>query len=210
MSHYSTAYFQWQKDIGSISGIAQKFLFEEFTDKTKNVLEFGCGGGFLLKNLEAKQKIGIEINPEARTFALENGLTVVEYIKDIPNQWADVIISNHVLEHTHNPLEELTLLYPKLRVGGRAIFVVPHEKKTKFIPNDINQHLFTWSEMNLGNLFGKAGYNILEVKEINHRYPPFSKFILDVLGLKCFHFFAYIYGLIMAHRITQIRIVAYK
>jgi SAM-dependent methyltransferase len=210
MSHYSNAYFQWQKNIGSISGVAQKFLFEKFTDKTKNFLEFGCGGGFLLKNLEAKEKIGIEINPEARSFALENGLSVVEDSSKVPDQWADVIISNHVLEHTHNPLEELTLLYPKLNVGGKIIFVVPHEKKIKYTPNDINQHLFTWSEMNLGNLFVKAGYNILEVREIKHRYPPFSKFILDRLGLKYFHFFAYIYGRIMAHKISQIRIIASK
>jgi SAM-dependent methyltransferase len=210
MTHYSTAYFEWQKDIGSISGIAQRFLFEEFTDETKNILEFGCGGGFLLKNLEGKEKIGIEINSEARTFALEKGLKVVEHSNEIPDQWADVIISNHVLEHTENPLEELRLLYPKLKVGGKIIFVVPHEKKTYFVPNDINQHLFTWSAMNLGNLFLKAGFNVLEIREIKHRYPPYSKLILGKFGLKIFHFFAYIYGSIMAHKMSQIRIIASK
>jgi SAM-dependent methyltransferase len=210
MSHYSTAYFEWQKNIGSISGIAQKFLFEEFTDKTKNVLEFGCGGGFLLKNLEGKEKIGIEINPEARAFGLEKGLNIVENISQIPDDWADVVISNHVLEHTHNPLEELVLLYPKLKKGGKAVFIVPHEKKVKFSPNDINQHLFTWSEMNLGNLFVKAGFNVLEVKEIRHRFPPFSKFILENFGLKVFHILAYFYGFIMSNQISQIRIIGSK
>jgi SAM-dependent methyltransferase len=210
MSHYSTAYFEWQKNIGNISGIAQKFLFEKFTDKTKNVLEFGCGGGFLLKNLDGKEKIGIEINPEARAFGIENGLNIVENISKIPDDWADVIISNHVLEHTHNPLEELMSLYPKLKKGGQIIFVVPHEEKVKFSPNDINQHLYTWSEMNLGNLFVKSGFNILKVREIHHRYPPFSKFILERFGLKMFHILAYIYGFVMANKISQIRIIASK
>lgn len=210
MSHYSTEYFEWQKNVGLISGIAQKFLFHNFAGNTKNILEFGCGGGFLLQNLEAKEKIGIEINPEARAFALDSGLNVVEHTKEIPDQWADVIISNHVLEHTHSPLDELMLLYSKLKVGGMVVFVVPHERRVKFIQNDVNQHLFTWSEMNLGNLFVKAGFNVLEVKEIKHRYPPFSKLILDRLGLKYFHFFAYIYGKIRAHKITQVRIIASK
>jgi SAM-dependent methyltransferase len=210
MSHYSTAYFEWQKDVGSLAGIAQAFLFDEFTDKTKNILDFGCGGGFLLKNLEGEAKIGIEINPEARAFGIENGLNIVENISQIPDDWADVVVSNHVLEHTHNPLEELVLLYPKLKKGGKAVFIVPHEKKVKYSPNDINQHLFTWSEMNLGNLFVKAGFNVLEVKEIRHRFPPFSKFIVENFGLKSFHILAYFYGFLMSNRISQIRIIASK
>lgn len=208
MSHYSTTYFQWQKDIGNISGVAQKFIFEQFTDKTKNILDFGCGGGFLLKNLEGKDKIGVEINPEARAFGIESGLNIVENISQIPDDWADIIISNHVLEHIHNPLEELMVLYSKLKEGGKIIFVVPQEKKVKFIPNDINQHLYTWSEMNLGNLFVQAGFNILEIKEIRHRFPPFSKFILEKLGLKIFHFLAYFYGFLMSNKISQIQIIA--
>ncbi len=210
MSHYSKEYYNWQKEIGIISGKAQQFLFENYICFDDNVLEFGCGGGFLLKNITAKNKIGIEINAEARTYAVESGLNVVENIFAISESWADVIISNHVLEHTNNPLEELTLLFAKLKSGGKAIFVIPHEKKIKYSPNDINQHLFTWSEMNIGNLFVKAGFKIIKVKEIYHRYPPFSKYILNSFGLNIFHIFAHIYGFLMSNKVSQIQIVATK
>ena len=134
----------------------------------------------------------------------------LENIFAIPDSWADVIISNHVLEHTNNPFEELSLIFTKLKNGGKIVFVVPHEKKMKYSPNDINQHLFTWSEMNIGNLFVKIGFKIIEVKEIYHRYPPFSKFILDSFGLPIFHLFAHSFGFIMSHKVSQIQIVATK
>ena len=210
MSHYSEEYYNWQKEIGIISGKAQQFLFEKYINYDDNVLEFGCGGGFLLKNVTAKTKIGIEINTHARIYAIESGLNVVENSSFIPDFWADVIMSNHVLEHTSNPLEELSQIYKKLKIGGKIVFVIPHEKKIKYTPNDINQHLFTWSEMNIGNLFVKAGFKIIEIKEFYHRYPPFSNFILKTFGLPIFHLFAHIFGFIMSHKVSQIQIVATK
>ena len=210
MSHYSKEYYNWQKEIGIISGKAQQFLFNKYIHSDDNVLEFGCGGGFLLKNIVAKNKMGVEINSHARTYAIESGLNVVENIFAIPDSWADVIISNHVLEHTNNPFEELSLIFTKLKNGGKIVFVIPHEKKMKYSPNDINQHLFTWSEMNIGNLFVKIGFKIIIVKEIYHRYPPFSKFILDSFGLPIFHLFAHSFGFIMSHKVSQIQIVATK
>jgi SAM-dependent methyltransferase len=210
MSHYSKEYYNWQKEIGIISGKAQQFLFKNHIKPDDNVLEFGCGGGFLLKNIVAKNKIGIEINIDARIYAIESGLEVVESITVIPDSWADVIISNHVLEHTINPLEELLILFRKLKIGGKIVFVTPHEKKIKYSPDDINQHLFTWSEMNMGNLFVKAGFKIIKVKEVYHRYPPFSKFLLNSFGLSIFHVFAHIYGFFMSNKVSQIQIVATK
>jgi SAM-dependent methyltransferase len=210
MSHYSKEYYNWQKEIGIISGKAQQFLFKKYIHPDDNVLEFGCGGGFLLKNIVANNKIGIEINIDARTYAIESGLQVVENIFAISDSWADVIISNHVLEHTDNPLEELSVLFKKLKSGGKVVFVIPHEKRIKYSPNDINQHLFTWSEMNIGNLFVKAGFKIIKVKEVYHRYPPFSKFILNSFGLSIFHIFAHTYGFLMSNKVSQIQIIATK
>lgn len=210
MSHYSQDYFNWQKQIGLLAGEAQIFLFENYILPDSNVLDFGCGGGFLLRNVVAKHKRGFEINKNARDYAVENGLEVTDNLSTIPDSWADIIISNHVLEHTDNPLEVLISLFAKLKNTGKIVFIVPHEKKVKYIPNDINQHLFTWSEMNLGNLFVKAGFKIIEVEEVYHRYPPLSKFILNTFGLRIFHYSARIFGIYMAKKVSQIRIVATK
>ena len=40
------------------------------------VLDFGCGGGYLLHNLTCAEKAGIEVNPAAIEDARAKGLTI--------------------------------------------------------------------------------------------------------------------------------------
>ena len=209
MSHYNKKYFDWQHKLGLIAGRNNLFLYERYIDPEDNVIDFGCGGGFLLGNIGCKNKIGIEINPEARKLASSNGVETVSSVSEIPDAWADIIISCHALEHTSRPLDELISLYPKLKAKGKIIFVVPYERNVAFEPNDINQHLYTWSRMNLGNLFTKAGYNVIKVDEIHHRFPPFSRQLVSLLGENLFYGISRIYGSIR-RKITQVRVVAEK
>lgn len=41
-------------------GLIKKYT--GYISKEDVVFDFGCGGGFLLKNIECKKKIGVEIN----------------------------------------------------------------------------------------------------------------------------------------------------
>jgi SAM-dependent methyltransferase len=184
-------------------------LYERNINPEDNVIDFGCGGGFLLANFKCRNKIGIEINPEARKIASSNGIETVSQVNEIPDAWADVIISCHALEHTNRPLDELIALYPKLKTKGKIIFVVPYERKAPFKQNDINQHLYTWSEMNLGNLFTKAGYKVIKVEEIHHRFPPYSHQLVRLLGERLFYGVSRIYGS-LRRKMTQVRVVAEK
>jgi len=72
MNHYDSKYFKYQKIIGEFGGKANIFKFEKYIKNTDNVVDFGCGGGYLLKNLQCKQKIGVEINDAACKTAQEN------------------------------------------------------------------------------------------------------------------------------------------
>ncbi len=209
MSHYNEEYFSWQQKLGLLAGKGNLFLYNSFIKPGDNVIDFGCGGGFLLANLNGKNKIGIEINPEARKQATANGVQTVERVDEIPDSWADVIISSHALEHTHRPLDELRSLYPKLKPKGKIVFVVPYERKMPFKPGDINQHLYTWSEMNLGNLFVLAGFSVKKVEEIHHRFPPKSTWLIKALGDNLFYLAAKVYGN-FRRIMTQVRVVAEK
>ncbi len=60
--HYDVDYFAWQKKIGLFGGKANSFKFARTVNKTDTVIDFGCGGGFLLKQLDCAEKIGIEPN----------------------------------------------------------------------------------------------------------------------------------------------------
>jgi len=209
MDHYDNTYFNWQKHLGAFGGKAELFKFKDMVNSGDRVIDFGCGGGFLLANILCKEKIGIEINPAARNEAEMHGIKTIEKADSIADNWADVIISNHALEHVENPVQELKQLFTKLKPGGKIIFVVPYEKKNPYRPKDVNYHLFTWSEMNLGNLFSHVGFKVLEVKEIKHRWPPKYVQLRSILGQNGFDIACRIYGT-LNNRISQLRIIAEK
>ena len=207
MSHYGTDYFDWQRNMGSFGAEANSFLFDSHVKPHHSVIDFGSGGGYLLARLCCAERIGVELNPVAREHAQVQGIKTVCCSDDIPDGWADVVISCHALEHTHSPLDEISKLRHKLKTDGLAVFVVPCERRNRWRPNDINQHLFTWSEMNLGNLFTVAGYRILDVREITHKWPPRYYTIRKYLGSRLFYRVCQAYGF-LTPRLTQIKIVA--
>lgn len=208
--HYDDNYFSWQASFGEFGGWADQIKFIDYISSDDTVLDFGCGGGFLLRNLICARKIGVEINLSAAAFAQKNGIEVYRNTKAVPDDFVDVVISHHVLEHTLNPLQELKILYEKLRDGGKIIFVVPCESVlNRYKPNDINNHLFSWSPMCLGNLFTEAGYSVVESKPYFHKWPPKFEFIARMAGRKMFEKICRVYGHISISY-SQARVVAVK
>jgi SAM-dependent methyltransferase len=207
--HYNQDYFNWQKNIGAFGGYANYFKFSKYISQSDNVVDFGCGGGFLLKQIDCRGKIGIEINDVAREDALNNEINAVKCPTEVPDNFADVIISNHALEHVESPLEILKELYPKLKEDGHIVFVVPHQKPNeKFIEGDINNHLYTWNPLTLGNLFKEAGFKIKKVDLIYHTWPPYYTKIASIFGLNIFNVICRIYASLK--RTCQVRVVATK
>jgi SAM-dependent methyltransferase len=208
-SIYDRRYFDWQKGIGEFGGIANLFKFENEISQPDTVLDFGCGGGYLLNNITCKRKMGIEINESAREEAQKNGVEAYESFNNLEDSYIDIIISNHALEHVTSPFETLKSLYPKLRSGGKIIFVVPHQDTNEeYDPNDPNNHLYTWNQQTLGNLFRHAGYKILKVEAIQHQWPPNYKEIFAKYGEEEFHKQCKEYA--KKNNNYQIRIVAQK
>ena len=171
--YYNNDYFDWQKNLGEFGGWANQTKFIDYIKESDTVLDFGCGGGFLLDGLNIQKKVGVEINPKAIKSAQEKGIEVYNDADLVPDNYIDVIISNNALEHTLRPLDELKSLYKKLKKGGKIIFVVPCESITyEYQQNDINHHLYSWSPMCIGNLFTEAGFQLIESKAYIHKWPP--------------------------------------
>lgn len=170
--YYDEIYFEWQQRIGEFGGRIKAKMFEQHVNKDSVVVEFGSGGGYLLKKLEAKEKIGIEINETARKNAETLGIKSVRTIDEIEDEYADVIISTSVLEHVEDPLGALRELYKKLKHGGKIVFHVPNEScETEYSRSEINNHIYTWNCLNLGNLFKKAGYFVHKVERVQEVWP---------------------------------------
>ena len=208
MSHYDETYFSWQKALGEFGGAANLLKFANYIQPHDVVLDFGCGGGYLLSNIRCARKVGVEINPDARQQSARAGIEVFGSLAELPDHSIDVAISNHALEHVHHPLGEIASLVKKLKPGGLAIFVVPCENVWhRFEANDVNQHLFSWGPMCLGNLFAAAGFEVLESKRYVHTWPRGFRAIQRWFGWRVFHIVCRIYGA-FSFGVGQVRIVA--
>ncbi len=194
-TYYDDKYFDWKASMGEFGGWANQSKFAEYITSDSRVLDFGCGGGFLLKRMKCSKKVGVEVNPSAAETARKNGIEVFGSAEEVPDGYVDVIISDNALEHTLQPLEELKSLYRKLTAGGKIVFVVPCESISyRFKPNDVNHHLYSWGPMCIGNLFTEAGFSVIESKPYIHKWPPKYKFIARVGGRRLFEIACRIYG----------------
>lgn len=207
VEHYNAEYFAWQSEYGPVGGLANEFKFSPYVKPDDVVLDFGCGGGFLLQVLNAKRKIGVEINPVAREEAGRRGIEVHGSLADVASGTVDTVISNHALEHVEDPMSTVREFRRVLKPGGVAVIVTPYDTAGEpFRLDDRDFHLFGWSPANLGNLMRAAGFNVLEVAEIKHRWPPKWNVILDRFGISVFHLVCRAYARLRGGR-TQIRVV---
>jgi SAM-dependent methyltransferase len=208
--HYDDRYFGWQAPIGEFGGWANQSKFLKYICSTDTVLDFGCGGGFLLNGIKCGKKLGTDVNPWAVELAKKNGIEIFINAEDVPDKSVDVVISNHALEHTLHPLNELKVLYKKLKVGGKIIFVVPCESIfISYKRDDISNHLYSWSPMSIGNLFTEAGFLVIESKSYLHKWPPKFKLIARFSGRKMFDIICRFYGN-FSRSLSQVRVVAMK
>lgn len=167
-------YFAWQSAGGDFGGRINRHKFDRLIRPTDVVLDFGCGGGFLLNNLNCARRIGVEINPVARDFAIQHGVECYSTVSQIPDSCADVVVTDHALEHVPYPIGVLKELRSKIRAGGILAVCVPHNnywEDRKYNPKDINHHLHSWTVQTFGNSLAEAGYNVLEIKNRVHAWP---------------------------------------
>jgi SAM-dependent methyltransferase len=106
------------------------------------VLDVGCGMGRNLFHCGGNG-IGIDIDPESLASCLAKGLVVYtpdEFDAKVDaTQQFDTLLFSHVLEHmTGAEAEGLVSRYvPRLKPGGRAIFITPQEAGFRFNPTHI-------------------------------------------------------------------------
>lgn len=207
--YYDEQYFAWQKNMGEFGGKVKANLFKPYIKEDMKVVEFGSGGGYLLHNISAKEKIGIEINDAARAAAKEIGIKSIKNISDLPDGYADIVISTSVLEHVEDPMRVLKELRNKLKDGGKIVFHVPNEScNTEYERSEVNNHFYSWNCLNLGNLFKAAGYFVYSVEKIQEVWPKYFFEIKKEVSSELFQALCEIGG--RAYDTNNCIIVAYK
>ena len=170
---YNIEYWNWQSSNVDLGGkIQAEVLFQDYIKSSDKVLDFGCGSGTTLRNLNCAERVGFEINPYAIKYNIEqNRINTYSSLDEIQDKYFDVIITNHALEHTPTPYEDLLKLNNKLKFGGKIIIYVPsmedelnklNKQNNNYDITDRDNHLFNWNYQLLGNLLIKCKFKLLE------------------------------------------------
>jgi SAM-dependent methyltransferase len=195
-------YFERQCSAGILAAEYNKFIFAPHVTEQDDVLEFGCGGGYLLYALSARSKVGVDINPAARAQAARLGVTACGTLDELQGRTFSRIITNHALEHVPNPFEALVQLRSLLKPDGKLLWLSPmddwrHKCNKRWRPDNPDMHLYAWTPMLMGNLLTTAGYAPEEVSILTHALPPaaISKRLWSV-NKSLFHSAAFVYALL--------------
>ena len=194
------AYFQDKFD-GRLT-LGRQFqagYFSPFCSEDKVIVDFGCGDGTILRSLQGKRKFGVELNPachqKIEDYNAEQSVPIEIHtsLDQIDDGIADVVISNHCMEHVPSPLEQLQHIYRVLSVGGTLVLLVPFDdwrmrKNSRWVAGDPDMHLFTWCPLSLGNLVSTAGLKVQESRVSSMAWTPKIFFVHRLLGAKAFRF----------------------
>lgn len=199
--------FEFRYD--KLTATANAWIFQDFINPTDSVLHFWCGGGYLLDALACGDKYGVDASSKYRDHAQSTfGFRVAANLDGFEN--LDVVISSHTLARLPNPLQTLTDAYNALRDGGTLVLLVPcYNHKNKYTEFNFEQHLYSWSPIDIGNLVHRVGFTILSAERLPHRIPPKGGLILRYSGHRLFHLLCRLYGRMFPNQ-TQIRVVALK
>jgi SAM-dependent methyltransferase len=153
--------------------------FWNFGKASGRFLDVGCGNGayesYVIPNYPGWEFCGVEPIPSsfriARTiggFQVFNG-----YLEEAryPDDFFDVILMNHSLEHLSDPLAALKECQRILKSGGRLVIGAPNFNcpARKFFGSywvhlDAPRHLFHFSADVLSGLLKKAGFSKVSLK----------------------------------------------
>lgn len=154
--------------------------------KAGSALELGCGDGFMLNALRSFgwTVAGTERTEEMARFARDQfGLTVyVESQQPIPAEARfDLVVLFQVLEHLHNPVEELSRAASLLASGGSVIVAVPNFgswqsrfAKSGWFHLDVPRHLVHLSPESLAQAASKAGLKISTIEFVSFEHDPYG------------------------------------
>lgn len=174
-------------------------LSRQINNELINVLDAGCGNGYLLNEIQNKaceafdkRKVdlkfyGFDISNEMVDESKKTNQAVDHRVLTLPDTdyddgFFDVVVIGEVLEHLYQPRASLMELRRILKEDGDLIVTVPNgdrvgidkviSYKKKFQPAD--DVLLTYPELNY--LFRRAGFRIVEMRGYGGVFPILSKY----------------------------------
>lgn len=158
----------------------------------KMLLDYGCGTGYFLNYMQHKgyNVYGMETEPEARMFALENFKIKVSPPDELLNEkhtgQFDIITLWHVMEHLHYPTKSLQWIYDSLKEDGTLIIALPNCSsydaryyRQFWAAYDVPRHLWHFDPFTLGNYMSQHGF-----KQVFLKRMPFDAYYNSMLSAR--------------------------
>lgn len=142
------------------------------------VLDIGCGVGELLLRLKelSCNAYGADVDEITSKYLHETmnlNVAVCDIDSGTPfsDNFFDVIIMRHSLEHVHNPADVLREVKKIMKPGGLLVIGVPNIDsfvskitKEKWNDLDIPRHLFHFNPLTISALLHKSGFSIESIR----------------------------------------------
>lgn len=148
---------------------SQKKYCEEILNKSKTILEIGCGHGEAICNFDeiGYHVTGVEPDKKNVIFInkkLRNSECIVEKAETFSfDKKFDIIWLNHVFEHLSKPIEFLKKLNNFLNESGFIFIEVPSvEKVNDYRKFKVAPHAYNYSKEALVNISKKSNFKIVK------------------------------------------------
>jgi SAM-dependent methyltransferase len=155
-----------------------KYKFWDFNKTEGRFLDVGCGNGayesYIIKDYSRWEFYGVEPSPDSfkvastvKGFRVFNGNLEEAHYND---NFFDVILMSHSLEHLPNPLAALKECHRILKPGGRLVIGVPNFDcparrffGSYWLHLDAPRHLFHFSPNVLKAMLQNSGFSVVSL-----------------------------------------------
>jgi SAM-dependent methyltransferase len=180
--------------VSKISNIYYEKIFSKYIKKEFHVLDFGCGTGELLKYLNCKYKLGVEINKYSQSYLKKNKINFTNNLKSVKKKF-DVVFALSVIDHLKNPNDTIKQLVAKLKKNGKLIIIIRQDSKNqKPINSSYKEHLYSWSLLSFSNLINTQDQiKLIDSGILKFTLVPFFNFFKNFLSNRKIIFLSKIY-----------------
>ena len=162
-------------------------LIQPYYGSNASILDIGAGtGDFVSTALKGGwQAIGVEPNKKAREKARIKGVELSESLEEVIGSFK-VITLWHVLEHLPDLEREIDRMVSRLEPEGKLILALPNFRSWDakhygeyWAAYDLPRHLWHFSRISIAELFGRRGFEILQISPL-----WFDAFYISLLSEK--------------------------
>ncbi len=137
-------------------------------DQNSLILDYGCGTGFLIKDLNNRglKVLGMDSSPESVKLCQQRGLSNVFHgsVDSWPQQLSghkfDAILLLDVLEHVKDDSQALLILKNKLNPEGKIIVFVPAFSFLWSVNDDFSHHFRRYTKRELVKKMSNIGFKV--------------------------------------------------